>query len=104
MAPLSGMDGMRLERHAIADGGRSRWSVASEMCEGLAWKMRGHHGRIHDVAMWRGSVLIIFVVIVVCAAVEVGRSLVFVWATELLLRPCVSVFCLAPLAVGKPTY
>jgi hypothetical protein len=83
MCALAGMDWMRLERHTIADGWGCRGSVPTEMLERLAGKVRCHHVGIHHIDVPRASVLFIVFVFVVRAAVEVGRSLVFVGSAKL---------------------
>lgn len=48
----------------------------------LTGEVRGHHLRLHGLALWRGTVLVLFVFLVI-AAIEVGGALVFVGSAML---------------------
>ena len=51
----------------------------------LGLEVRREHRSVHPVTLRRSAVLVVFL-IVICAAIEVGRTLVFVWTTMLSCR------------------
>lgn len=80
---------MTWEWHAVGYGGRRRGCLMAKLGEGLrrlALVMGRHHVRLHSIRASRRRPITIFVVfIVVLAAVVVGRALVFVGATMVLV-------------------
>ncbi len=71
-----------LEGHSV-DGRRRRGLVLPHVRERrLALELRRHHLRLHGLALGRRRILVI-VVVIVRAAIEVGRTLVLVWSAML---------------------
>lgn len=48
----------------------------------LAWKMAREHVRVEGFGLWWGALLLVLLLLI-RAAVEIGRALVFVWGAML---------------------